>query len=289
MLLLRLRTLRRFCTKHYIGFSILSFTHLISAPLSFHPFENEITCFSDRWFWFNYTHPTEITEPWPREADIRTQLIHQMELIEKPSANDLVMWSDLDEIPLPSGMQWVIENPPSYYYRFWGHFHFYNLRWRSPEVWKWAYIMKYGARRTNHSWFNFRAPNKLRWRRVPGISLIHCSYCFPSLGMIIMKLKSFSHEEFGSGPYTNPNFVYSHVYCGHSLFGGNFSLVDFKDAAELDFPDDSRFDFLKSRLMFDDLDKFHFDVNQMIEMSPCKLPFVNKWKEKRLDGLPNKL
>jgi hypothetical protein len=267
----------------------LSFSHRVSASLSFHPFEAELSAFSDRIFWFNYTHPSSIEEPWDREADIRTQLLHQMVIYEHPRPEDLVMWSDLDEIPIPSGMRWVISNPPDYYYRFWGHFHFYNLRWRSPDPWKWAYIMKYGAQHRNHSWFKFRPPNKLRWRRVPGISLIHCSYCFPSLGLIISKLRSFSHVEFSDDPYTNPNYVYSYVYCGYSLFGGNYSFVDFDESLEIDVPNDPRFDFLKHRLKFDDLDQFEFDVQKMVEMSPCRLPFVDNWRVKGRNALPNNL
>jgi hypothetical protein len=289
MLLLRLRTLRPYVTKHYIGFSLQSFSHRVNAPLSFDPFFSEITSFSERYFWFNYTHPAALTESWDREADIRNQLIHEMELIELPQPEDLVMWSDLDEIPIPRGMRYVIENPPTYYYRFWGHFHFYNLRWRSREIWKWAYIMKYGARHPNHSWFQFRFPNKLRWRRVPGVSMVHCSYCFPSLGLIISKLLSFSHQEFAGEPFINPNYVYSYVYCGYSLFGGNFTFVDFDPSLGLDFPPDARYDFMIHRLKFDDLDKFKFDVDTMTSMSPCKLPFAEKWRSQPSFTLPNNL
>jgi hypothetical protein len=64
------------------------------------------------------------------------------------------------------------------------------------------------------------------------------------------------------------------VYCGCSLFGHNFSLVDFDVGGELDFPDSPKFDFLKMRLKFDDVDRFQFDMGEMKEMAPCKLPFI---------------
>jgi hypothetical protein len=68
--------------------------------------------------------------------------------------------------------------------------------------------------------------------------------------------------------------VYSHVYCGHSLFGGNYSLVDFDPTLGLDFPDSPKFDYLKYRLKFDDLDDFQFNMKLMERLSPCKLPFL---------------
>jgi hypothetical protein len=289
MLLLRLRTLRPYVTRHYIGFSLQSFSHLLTLPLSFEPFSYEIQSLSERYFWFNYSHPANITESWDREADIRHQLVYQMERIELPQSDDLVMWSDLDEIPIPRGMRYVIENPPEYYYRFWGHFHFYNFRWRSREIWKWAYIMRYGARRRRHSWFGFRAPNKLRWRHIPGISMVHCSYCFPSLGLIISKLISFSHQEFAHEPFTDPNYVYAYVYCGYSLFGGNFSFVDFDPSLGLDLPSDSRYDYLKHRIKFNDLDTFKFDLDKMLSVTPCKLPFADEWRKNPAFKLPNDL
>jgi hypothetical protein len=274
-LLIRLRTLRPYVTKHYVGFSLLSFSHSVHHTLSFFPWEPEILNFSDRVFWFNYTHPPHLEEPWDREAAIRHQLVHQMELHENPLYDDLVIWSDVDEIPLPRGMRWVEYFPPKVYYRFFGFFHFYNYRWRSPRVWEWAYIMRYGAKNPNKTWFAYRAPDEGIYERIPGISLVHCSYCFPSMSSIIEKLKSFSHVEFSGDPYINPNYVYGHVYCGHSLFGGAFKLVEFDPDLGLDIPDDPKFDFLKHRLKFDDLNWFMFDIEIMKKMAPCNLTFAD--------------
>jgi hypothetical protein len=280
MMLLRLRTLAPWIDMHYIGFSVNSFSHEISQELTFDPFEAEIKSFFYHVFWFNYTHPPEIQDPWIRETDIRHQLVHQMELRERPKGVDLVMWSDLDEIPLPSGMAWLRQNPPENYYRFVGHFHMYNYRWRSGETWAWAYVQKYGAKDPQKTWFDQRAPSGA-YEVLPGISLIHCSYCFPELGQIITKLKSFSHREFSSDQWVDPNYVWSYIYCGFSLFGGNYSFVPF-DPLGIDFPDDPRFDFLKRRIYFRDLPNFKFDTESLKKYSPCELP-----KLKTIAGSPN--
>jgi hypothetical protein len=273
MLYLRLRTLEPYVDKHYIGFSLLSFSHEVTALLSFDPFYDEILAFSHRWFWFNYTHPWHKGDAWSREEDIREVLIAKMIKIERPRMDDLVIWSDLDEIILPESMRWVRENPPPHFYRFLGQMFFYSYRWRSPAPWQWAYIMRYGSKRPERNWFNYRTPDNPPYEYVPGISLFHCSYCFPKLGLIVEKLKSFSHEEFARDKYIDHNYVYAYAYCGHSMFGGNYTLVDF-DPRGIDFPNDTRFDFLKQKVGFSDLDQFRFSVEALEKYAPCSLPFI---------------
>jgi hypothetical protein len=270
MMLIRLRTLARWVDMHYIGFSLESFSHEVSQPLTFSPFDSEIREFFYHVYWMNYTHPRNITEPWERETDIRHQLIARMEANSKPTDDDLVMWSDLDEVPTPGGMSWVRDHPPKRLYRFNAHFHFYNYRWRCGEKWGWAYVMKYGAKPRGRTWFQLRSPGR-REPHVPSISMIHCSYCFPSLGLIIQKLKSFSHREFSSDHWVDPNYVYSYVYCGYSLFGGNYSFVPF-DPLGIEVPDDPRFNYLKQRIKFNDLHTFNFSLTLLQKYAPCKLP-----------------
>jgi hypothetical protein len=278
---------------HYIGFSLLSFSHKIAANLTFAPFDNEIRAMSDRYFWFNYTHPETIGGPWMREEDIRLRLIERMIERECPTSEDLVIWSDLDETPWPLGMRWVIDQPPKHYYRFLGYFSFYNYRWRSPNPWQWAYVMRFGGKHSDRNWFKYRTPDHPPFEYVLGAkdwgpgtqSLFHCTYCFPSLGQIIEKLKSFSHSEFSTGKYIDPNYIYAHVYCGHSIFGGNHTLVDFNAMGVYVPDDDARFDYLKMRLSFNDLDKFKFDIKALREYAPCELDFLKGKTE--LPPLPN--
>jgi hypothetical protein len=213
---------------------------------------------------------------------------------EHPKYDDLVIWSDLDEIPWPTAMEWVIKHPPGYYYRFLGFMFFYNYRWRSPEPWQWAYIMKYGAKRSHRNWFQYRNPNEPPFEYVFGFpgwevgsqSLYHCSYCFPAMRQIIEKLKSFSHGEFALGQYVDPNYIYTYVYCGHSLFQGNYTSVDFQSMG-IDIPDtDERFNYLKMKLSFNDLDQYQFNITRMREYAPCEIDFL-KGRTELPNPLPN--
>jgi hypothetical protein len=200
-------------------------------------------------------------------------LIVKMEERERPRMDDLVIWSDLDEIIVPGSLKWIRENPPPHFYRFLGRFYFYTYRWLAPEVWQWAYIMRYGSKMPDRNWFHYRTPDFPPFEYVPGVSLLHCSYCFPKLGLIIHKLKSFSHDEFSQGKYTDPNYIYSYVYCGYSLFGGAYSSIPFQSFG-IDFPDDPRFKFMKQKVGFDDLDQFKFSYQKLMEYAPCNLSFL---------------
>jgi hypothetical protein len=276
MLYLRLRTLAPYITKYYIGFSDVSFSSKVLVNLSFDPLNSEIRSFADRCFWLKYTYPSNELGPWIRETKFRHVLLAKMEELERPTMNDLIIWSDLDEIPLQSGLKWILANPPAHFYRFVGYFHFYNYRWQSSNFWEWAYVMRYGSKRPDKTWFQYRIPDFPPFEYVPNISLIHCSYCFPKMGLIIQKLFSFSHVEYTWGHWIDPNWVYSHVYCGASLFGGNFTLVDFNPEG-LDFPEnDERFNFLKRKMDFSDLDNFTFDFEKMKTFAPCNLSFLEK-------------
>jgi hypothetical protein len=154
--------------------------------------------------------------------------------------------------------------------------------------------MRYGSRRPIPNWFKERTPDHppflyvlgaARWG--PGTqSLFHCSYCFPSMRQVIAKLKSFSHDEFSMGQYVDPNYIYAHVYCGHSLFKGQYKLVDF-DPMGLEIPDDPRFDFMKLRLSFSDLDQYQFNLTRMREFAPCELDFLAN--DRQVAALPNHL
>jgi hypothetical protein len=188
--------------------------------------------------------------------------------------DDLVIWSDLDELIIPSAMKWVRENPPPHFYRFLGNFYFYSYRWLAPEKWQWAYIMRYGSKKPDKTWFSYRTPDFPPFDYVPGISLLHCSYCFNKLGLIIDKLQSFSHDEYAHNQYIDPNYIYSYVYCGYSMFGGAYTSIPF-DPMGIDFPNDTRFVYLKMKVGFDDLDNITFDLEKLRKHQPCRMDFIN--------------
>jgi hypothetical protein len=292
MLYIRLRTLREFVDLHYIGYSLSSFSLRVITPLSFAPFESEIHEFDSRCRWLNYTFPADNPTGIAREESLHTALIELVEAREHPAPNDLIIWSDVDEIPLPSGLAWLLDHPPRHYYRFSGHFFFYNLRWRSADRWEWAFVIRYGGKIPEKRWSGYRPPDKPPFEWVGGeskpVSLFHCSYCFPSLGLIIQKLKSSIHPQFAQGKWVNPNYIYARMFCGYDLIASRLLPIDY-ELLGLGVPDgDPRFDFLKRKLSLNDLETTKFDVKALKENAPCPLPFlVNKTEVSALpDHIP---
>jgi hypothetical protein len=273
MLVLRLRTLYRWVDKHYIGFSLSSFSHQVQENLSLAPFELEIQSFSSRIAWIEVgCGKYGPMSPWACEETLRRDLFSAMVAEENPQPDDLVIWSDLDEIMYPSGMAWVRRNPPRNFYRFVGIFHFYTYRWRFPDVWRWAYIQRYGSKNPNVTWFKQRTPDSPA-EEVPGISLAHCSYCFHKLEMVRTKLRSFSHTEFSENQYRDLNFLYGNILCGFSFWGGkNFSLTEKFDIHELDFPLEPKFQYLKRRVQFDDLHECNLSRTEVLKVATCTWP-----------------
>jgi hypothetical protein len=76
------------------------------------------------------------------------------------------------------------------------------------EPWIKASIVRWSAARSLQE---LRREGK---HRTPVFTLVHCTYCFNSIGKIIQKLVSFCHSEFAKEPFTNPNYILAAVKCG---------------------------------------------------------------------------
>ena len=280
MLLIRLLTLRKYVDIHYIGFSFVSFSRKIFEPLTFHPLENQISSLRHRFYLHQFPNESKF-HTWDREIDMRHQLVNLSIRKERIRPDDLIIWSDLDEIPLPDGMEWICNNPPSHFYRFTGYYYMYNFRIRK-NGWNWAYIIRYGSKGSK-TFFEYRAPEKEIYDYVfhdkTKQSLYHCSFCFPTIKQYIHKLKSFSHVKYSFGHYIDPNFIYTSVYCGTSLFEGQYNFTDFEPRG-LQIPNSSKFAFLRQRLSFSDLGQYRIFLraDKMNQYSSCHLDFIKDGK-----------
>jgi hypothetical protein len=54
---------------------------------------------------------------------------------QSPLPRDIVMVSDIDEIPMPSAVRDLIEHPPQTYKMLRAHYFFYSLRYEGRSVW----------------------------------------------------------------------------------------------------------------------------------------------------------
>jgi hypothetical protein len=265
LLLIRLRTLCPFVTAFIMVFSNTSNSGREYRRLTFAPYESEIGQFQNQL----RVHLTDVklfgSRPWDQEHGLREYLLFCVRF-ECPRPDDLLIQSDLDEIPQPSALKMIFRGPPRHFIAVGAHVFYYSLRWRQKRKWVGNVVLKYGAIRQPFNSYRYRN-NPI----FPGFGAVHCSYCFPRVKDIIRKLQTSAHTEYGHGKYINPNFIVANVLCGRSLFHpqrDRFDLVP-KSSYELNLPPSA--DRLLWRFPFTDLDDFNFSSSLIRSWAFCEI------------------
>jgi hypothetical protein len=202
-------------------------------------------------------------DPWSRVRSSRHILIEGVNL-HYPRGDDLVMLSDVDEIPYPSVLRGLLLDPPNTYVRLLSHYYYYSLRFESSSAWIRNFVIPYGA--IDRPLGNYRGA---QGSLLPGFTVMHCSYCFGTMRETIRKLETFAHAEYGSGKFVNPHYILAHVLCALSIVGtrsGEFRITP-KDSHELDLPPEAAF--MGWRLPFTDLHTMDLNISQVKELAPC--------------------
>jgi hypothetical protein len=260
-----------------IGWSALSFSGQQILNLSFSPFENEIRTFRGEMHFVHIDFSkgalstsshrgSEI--PWRREATARNSLLLGVTGLF-PRRQDLVMLSDLDEICLPPAIPLIRAKPPGIYYNLRGTTYYYSFRWKLG-LWFRPVIIRYGR---------FVAPlDSYRYRPIicvlPGILHHHCSCCFPTIGQVLLKFRSFSHTEYATVGRMDPHYLLARLLCGMGLlpkvpnWPERFILVPW-NGSDLTLPADGRFDFLRFRIGFQDLDTVQWNISKLRDFMPA--------------------
>jgi hypothetical protein len=209
---LRLVTLDRYVDFFVVGYLCVTFQGKPADPISFAPFEREIARYSDKIKIFHACKGFQDSEhSWFREWALRDFLRDSIATLH-PSPNDLVISCDCDEIPTRSGMDQIFAHPPREFYKFRGIYFTFTFRLYTPaDPWVKAGIVRWRAVRS------MQDLRRSKRKVVPFVSLIHCSYCSPTIAMIIKKLKAFCHHEFAFEPFVNPNYILASAKCGMSL------------------------------------------------------------------------
>lgn len=252
MLLLRLLTLSRSVEKFIIGIS--------SESLSYSPFEDEIQGFSDQ-IVFLPIHLAPLLPAvsarsngtsWRRQVTARNLLMKGL-AGQSPNPDDLIILSDVCEIPTRSAVSMVKRRPPVHYYNLPGVSYHYSFRWRVGDSDR-PLLIRFGS---------IAAPLD-DYRHMPGLFPLpgvlhhHCGFCFPTIRSVIRHLKSLDH-----GNLADPNYIYARIACGFGLLRSDdrLTLVDFDP--EIFIPNDARFDFLTFRIAFRDLGEFRLRPRAM--------------------------
>ena len=174
---------------------------------------------------------------WDREAYTRNSLLDVVfpSLVERaaPEIGDVIIVSDLDEIPRPDTLT-VLRNcefPERII--LWSRFFYYSFQWQfTGQVgrnWRHPQATYYqGPEKTIK-------PDDLRMERAGWNfwnSSWHCSSCFSTVAEMTQKIESFSHREFDKPQFKEPAEIVRRVRNGLDLFDrevNKFEKIDSND------------------------------------------------------------
>ncbi|EAX83539.1 hypothetical protein TVAG_523200 [Trichomonas vaginalis G3] len=231
--------------------------------ITIYPFEKEIQALGDKIHFFQGNLPADIGN-WERERIQRNSILNFTKSLNI-TAGDLMLVSDVDEIPTIFGMEFIIQNPPpDIYYNF--HCDFYNHNYNSLKTNKWSFpaVFRYRNSISKELMSDTRNSYRLITNHVLGT---HCSYCFKDIETYLKKFHSFSHQEYNKYPYTDPNYLFWTHYCKKPLPSGDF--LNTPAAPQLDLvPKDSRLQFLYDPNYVLDIEKTNFKKNELPQL--CK-------------------
>lgn len=153
-------------------------------------------------------------DPWPREHFQRNAIMRGL----SPDPDDIVIVSDLDEIPFRRTVETLRANPPSSPQALQLYFAYYTVNW--------AHWVQPGRGACVGRGRNFVADTSpSHWRGQAGGELlpkienagVHLSY-LKSPQQIREKLLAFSHSEYSKEPYTDLAYIERCITEGRDLF-----------------------------------------------------------------------
>jgi beta-1,4-mannosyl-glycoprotein beta-1,4-N-acetylglucosaminyltransferase len=194
---------------------------------------------------------------WDREEYARnamfTQVFPSLLPPAKPNHKDVILVSDIDEIPRPETIT-VLKNcdfPKRTNLR--SRFFYYSYQWEHHgKDWEHPQATWYdGAENTI-------LPNDLRWGHKKAEwnyqnASWHCSSCFSTVAEMDYKIASFSHQEFNQEKFRAPSEIVRRVRNGIDLFDRSSEKYD-KQVPARDYPE-----FLKKG---ENAERFRFMVNR---------------------------
>lgn len=157
----------------------------------------------------------ETSDAWVRERFQRSAVNRGFDSVGMRSM-DLILVSDLDEIPNPQRLAEVRESAFDGFARLELDLYYYSYRFRAPTPWHHAKLCSYD---TYVNLFR-RDPNQLRLTFSGPVLMRggwHFSY-FGSPDFIRNKLQNFAHQEFNTPSHTSLSFIQTCVTNGASLF-----------------------------------------------------------------------
>lgn len=171
---------------------------------------------------FPYIFPDAIkSETWKNEKFQRNCITRGLEQI-KLKDNDVIIISDLDEIPDPDTLSIIKTSYFKGIYALEQDFYYYNLNCRVNYNWYFSKIMTYIDYTTSN-----QSIDDIRWSNLNYIKRggWHLSY-FGSPEFISNKIKNFSHQEYNHANFTNQSLIKSKIENKLDLFGRCLKIIN---------------------------------------------------------------
>lgn len=165
----------------------------------------------------DFSELKENPNAWAREELSRnammTQVLPFLEGDQAPSEDDVLLVSDVDEIPKPAVLEALRNCEVPLRITINSDFYYYSFEWLSREEWKSPQATLWRGKETIQ-------PNDLRidaddyyfkhgaW---------HCSYCFSTMEETVGKVNSFSHQELNKPEFKDPKKILQRVRFGKDL------------------------------------------------------------------------
>jgi len=175
---------------------------------------------------------------WERETFSRNAMFKQVIPFltgeAKASIGDVILVSDVDEIPRPDALQTLrnCEFPPNL--TLMSRMYYYSYQWLSRDSSDWPH-----PQATYYQGAETIEPQDLRMGDHPNKlynAAWHCSYCFSRLDEIVQKIASFSHSELNRPEFKDRSVILQRVRYGLDLYNRSDSIYDLVDN-NLDIPE----------------------------------------------------
>ncbi|KPI43177.1 uncharacterized protein AB675_6766 [Cyphellophora attinorum] len=173
---------------------------------------------------------TGTTDPWALERAQRNSLLSKLLSIpagspESPKENDILLVSDIDEIPRPSALTLLRTctfPTPRITLSTTAHLYSFNTIHSLPQKRHWLHPQATIWRSTETIWpEDLRtSASKLEFKsryRVIGDAGWHCSSCFSTIAEFQAKIRGFSHQEFNHPVFLDPAQIVRRVKNGVDL------------------------------------------------------------------------
>ncbi|KAJ6259426.1 hypothetical protein Dda_6328 [Drechslerella dactyloides] len=154
---------------------------------------------------------------WDREKFSRNamydQVVPYLEGPQTPAMGDVILVSDVDEIPRPSTLTSLRNCKFPKKLSLHCDMYYYSFQWRNRGDWAFPQATYYDGNNTV-------LPGDLRLTADSHLyrAAWHCSYCFSTIGEFVKKLNSFSHTEFNRDHIKDTQRILQHVRYGIDLY-----------------------------------------------------------------------